>query len=114
MKLETGNLENIGWFIGSNADKDSLFFSENCEIKWAKHPKGLKKVSGVELNDDVRSVVVLISGSWLTRFPNESKEIILSKPGDYLAYTGEYHENEALEDSHVMVIRWDPSKIKAN
>ena len=37
MKVETGNLENVGWFIGSNADKDSLFFSQNCEIKWAKN-----------------------------------------------------------------------------
>lgn len=110
MIIENGNLENVGWFIGNNADKNSLLFSEKCQIKWAKHPKGLKKVSSVELSESMRTVVVLISGKWLTRFPNESKEVILSNPGDYLAFSGEYHENEALEVSHVMVIRWDSSE----
>ena len=76
MIIENGNLENVGWFIGNNADKNSLLFSEKCQIKWAKHPKGLKKVSGVELSESMRTVVVLISGKWLTRFPNESKEVI--------------------------------------
>ena len=112
MKIEKGNLENVGWFIGDKADKDSLFYSENCQIKWAKHPKGLKKVSGVELDDDVRTVVVLIYGKWLTRFPKKGEEVVLSNPGDYLAFTGEHHENEALEESQVMVIRWDPKIIK--
>lgn len=108
MKIEQGNLENVGWFIGNGVNKNSLFFSNNCQIKWAKHPKGLKKVSGIELNNNIRTVVVLISGKWLTKFPNESKEVVLCNPGDYLAFTGEYHENEAIEASHVIVIRWDP------
>ena len=111
MTTEKGNIGKGGWFIGDIENKDSLLSSQNCQIKWAIHPKGLKKVSGVELEFDVRSVVVLISGKWLTKFPERGEEVILDSPGDYLAYTGEYHENEALEESHVMVIRWDPKLI---
>ena len=112
MSTETGNIGKNCWFIGDIENKESLLFSENCQIKRAIHPKGLKKVSGVELDTEVRSVVVLVKGKWLTRFPERCEEVVLSNPGDYLAYTGEYHENEALEESHVMVIRWDPKLIK--
>ncbi|KKR21909.1 MAG: hypothetical protein UT48_C0002G0042, partial [Parcubacteria group bacterium GW2011_GWE2_39_37] len=31
---------------------------------------------------------------------------ILLEPGDYLVYSDSYHENEALEDSHLVVVRW--------
>ncbi len=112
MTTEKGNLNINGWFIGDIENKDSLLSSQNCQVKWAIHPKGLKKVSGVQLDDKIRSVVVLVSGKWLTRFPERGEEIVLEKPGDYIAYTGEYHENEALEESHVMVIRWDPRSVK--
>jgi len=114
MDIETGNLdllnkkdpEKKGWLIGSFIEENSLRHSDKCEVKWAKHLKGLKKVAGENLKDNCKTVVILISGKWLTRFPESGKEIILLEPGDYLVYSDSYHENEALEDSHLVVVRW--------
>jgi len=114
MKIEIGNLQQLskknperrGWFIGDFIPQESLLHSEKCEIKWAYHLKGLKKNSGKELNENVRTAIVLIKGKWLTKFLKNENEIVLSTPGDYLIYTGAQHENEALENSHVIIIRW--------
>lgn len=114
MEIESGNLDQLaisqpekkGWFVGSFIEQESLRNSDKCEVKWAKHQKGLKKIAGQNLKDNCRSVVILISGRWLTRFTDNNQEIILSKPGDYLVYQDGCHENEALEDSCVIVIRW--------
>ncbi len=114
MKIETGNLdvlrendpERKGWVAGDFIDHQSLRYSNNCSIKWAYHPKGLRKTSGSGLNANTRTMVILISGVWLTRLLEDGREIILSNPGDYLIYENAKHENEAIEDSRVMVIRW--------
>ncbi|OIO51569.1 MAG: hypothetical protein AUJ19_04220 [Parcubacteria group bacterium CG1_02_58_44] len=66
----------------------------------------MKKETGHELNESDRTLVMLISGRWRQNFPNSSTEMILSSPGDYALHSGQMHESEALEDSHVMVVRW--------
>ncbi|MEN9557749.1 MAG: hypothetical protein RL141_118 [Candidatus Parcubacteria bacterium] len=114
MRIETGNLEILngknperkGWIIGTFIPEDSLMHSSACEVKWATHPKGLQKKAGTNLDSRVRTMIILISGKWLTRFLGDGKEVILSKPGDYLIYEGASHENEALEDSQMMIVRW--------
>jgi hypothetical protein len=114
MRVETGNVDELnnknperrGWFIGDFIEKDSLFNSSACEIKWTKHKKGLKKTSGNDLDENTITVGVLVSGKWKSIYPAEKREIILSKLGDFVAYEGMYHENEALEDTQLIVIRW--------
>ena len=114
MRIETGNLDELNeanpamrsWIVGSFVPDTSLLHSESCEVKWAKHPKGLKKTTGMDLSSDIRTVMILISGSWRTWIPEENREVILSVPGQYLAYDTGAHECEALEDSHLVIIRW--------
>ncbi len=115
MKTETGNIDALneknpeqkGWFIGNFIEEESLRHSENCEVKWAVHKQGIKKTSsGGDAVTKTRTVVILLSGKWLTHFLDDGQEVVLSQPGDYLMYEDRLHENEAIEESHVMVIRW--------
>lgn len=119
MRLETGNLDVLnkeneqrkGWFVGSFIPKDSLLNSDACEVKWSKFPKGIKRTSEQLLAENIRTVTVLISGKWKCFFTADNKEVILSQPGDFVAYdSGAHHSNEALEDSHLMVVRWKDNK----
>ncbi|HWQ59817.1 MAG TPA: hypothetical protein VN420_01565 [Candidatus Fimivivens sp.] len=51
-------------------------------------------------------MIILLSGSWLTRLVNDGTETIVSNQGEYLIYEGsEPHENEALEESRLIVVR---------
>ena len=115
MKTETGNInalnemksERKGWFIGNFIEEESPRYSENCEIKWAIHKQGTKKTSsGGDTSAKTRTVVILLSGKWLTRFLDDGQEVVLAQSGDYLLYEDRLHENEALEESHVIVVRW--------
>ena len=116
MSIEHGNLNSVeehnpkrgGWFIGNFIPEPSLLHSKQCEVKWAHHPKGLKKSSGLNLDTDSRTVVVILSGQWKLLFTNENKEVLLSQPGDFVVFDGVEHTSEALEDCHVMVVRWYP------
>jgi hypothetical protein len=113
MNIEVGNLdvltkqnpERRGWFLGSFIP-EGLLHSNACEVKWARRPKGSKRTTGMKIDKNIRTVVILISGKWKTIFPEDREEIILSNSGDYLIYEGTYHENEALEDSHILVLRY--------
>ncbi len=116
MSIEQGNLNNIeelnpergGWFVGKFIPESSLLHSEKCEVKWAHYNKGLKKDSGLNLDANSRTVVVLLSGVWKLLFTKENKEVVLSQPGDFIVFDGIEHTSEALEDCHVMVVRWYP------
>lgn len=105
MSIEVGNLdeqnaahpEKRGWFLQT----------PNCEAKWVRHPKGLKKQAGSDNEASTHTTVVLISGRWVFRFARDQREVVISEPGDYLRYdASEPHENEALEDTHLLVLRW--------
>jgi hypothetical protein len=115
MRLETGNLDSAktehpernGWFIGDLVPETSLLHTGKCSVKWVTHSEGLKKRSGGDLESETRTTVVLLSGRWLTRFMEDGSEVILENPGDYLTYGGAaVHENEALSESRLIVIRW--------
>ncbi|MEI6650532.1 MAG: hypothetical protein WCL23_03810 [Candidatus Moraniibacteriota bacterium] len=115
MRVETGNLntENSeyparkGWVVGDLVPEMSLMHSDDVSLKWVTHAKGTKKSSGADLDTETRTITLLLSGSWLTRFSGDGKAIILSTPGDYLTYEGAaLHENEALEESRLIVFRW--------
>lgn len=114
MSIQTGNLEKLnkenpnrgGWFIGKFVPESSLLSSDVCEAKWARYKKGFKKDSGLVLDVDSRTVVILIYGKWRLTFIKESKEVVLSEPGDFVAFGAEPHNSDALEDSHVITVRW--------
>lgn len=116
MDIEIGNLNQLekdhpeqgGWCVGSFIDSSSLRHSDVCEVKWAHHPKGLKKPSGLNLHKPSRTIVSLVSGKIKLVFLDEGKEIILSEPGEYVVFDGMRHETECLEDTEVMVVRWYP------
>lgn len=117
MSIENGNFdllrdkspENRGWVVGNYVESGTLRNSNTVEVKWPKHKKGLKKSSGSDLDYNVKTLVILVSGRWRQIFPSESKEVILSKLGDYVIYSGQEHEAEALDETRLCVIRWKES-----
>ena len=60
-----------------------------------------------------QTFVILISGSYLIKYPELNQEVTLSKLGDFAYYDASQtsHQAEALEDSLLLVIRY-PSKRK--
>jgi hypothetical protein len=111
--IELGNLDKLnqehperkGWFIGGFMPEDSILHGITPEAKWSRYPKGFTKSTGSNLGIKSKSVVVLISGKWALRFA-EGKEVVLSKPGDYIAFDDTEHDSEAIEDAHIFVVRW--------
>lgn len=117
-KIITGNLdtqvashpETKGWFLGCFMEKNPDFLSDDVEVKWGRHPKGeIKK--GYDAKVPTKTLVILISGSCVVRFPKLKEESLLSKLGDYVFFDASTtdHENEAKEDSLFLVVRY-PSK----
>ena len=54
-----------------------------------------------------KTISILIKGKFLLIFPEENKEIVLEKQGDFVFWDSKvYHGSEALEDSTVLTIRW--------
>lgn len=99
-----------GWVIGHFLSDNDFFKSDDFEVKWAVHTKGEIK-DGVIAASVAKTIVILINGRFKLSFPNENKEVILSKQGDFVSYDAHevLHSGEAMEDSTVLVIRW-PSK----
>lgn len=97
--------EKKGWFIGHFLNPNSVFHNNNFEVKWNTHPKGKKKT--VSSNKIAKSIAILISGKFILKFPEENKEVILSKSGDYVFWnTKTPHTTEAIEESTILTIRW--------
>jgi len=116
--IKSGNLNNQikiapeknGWVVGHFIKEDEFFHNDNFEIKWVVHHKGDIK-HGEVAKSSARTLVVLIYGKFVVRFPDLGKEIALTTQGDYLAYDAAeiYHSAEAFADTLLIVIRW-PSK----
>lgn len=104
--LSAGNPDRKGWLIGSYIEGSTPRKSNIVEVKWARHKKGLHKASGADLKSDVYTLVVLVSGRWKQIFPEESTDITLSETGDYVIYSGQKHEAEALGDTCLCIVRW--------
>jgi hypothetical protein len=111
-KIISGNLNNQedkekrGWFIGNFITDNKYFYNKEFEVRWFSHKKGEKKEE-ISANKSAKTLSILINGKFLIRFPQDKKEIILSKSGDYAFWdSGVYHNSEALKDSTVLTIRW--------
>lgn len=95
-----------GWFMGHFISEKSFFHNKDFEIRCANHKKGDKKENTVA-NIKSKSISILINGKCVIRFPQQNKEIILSKQGDFVFWNSKvYHNSEVLEDSTILTIRW--------
>lgn len=112
MRIEKGNVSDVskqheGWFVGNFISEGSFLKTQALEVKWVQRNKGeIKK--GVISTKSTKTLVLMLSGNFLLRFPDIEEEVILSNEGDFVCFdTAEgLHESEALEDSKVIVIRW--------
>ena len=110
----TGNLEQEklknpqrkGWFIGHFMEPNSVFQSNDFEVRWGIHKKGEKKdIPGANMT--AKTISILIKGKFAIRFPKQKKEVVLSKVGDFAFWDAKvYHTSEALTDSVILTIRW--------
>ena len=109
--IELGNVHNkqngaLGWIFGHFIDPQSPFHTEAFEMKWKMQPKGKSK-GEAKANKIAKSVSILRSGRFKIDFPDLGKSVVLEKEGDYAYFApGVRHTWEALEDSHMMTIRW--------
>ncbi len=119
MKIETGNANKSekynGWIAGYFLEEKTSRKNESVEVKWINRKKGeIKK--GLQTNYEATTIVILISGKLITRFPTDNREVILSKEGEYLTYNSKEgpHESETIEDTKAIVIKWPskPNKLK--
>ncbi len=98
-----------GWFIGQFFPAESGMCSQSTlEVKWGQHPKGDRRPSFAASRFG-GTISLLISGRFLLKLivDGETREILLSTPGDYTAFgAGIPHSWEALEESLVISIRF--------
>lgn len=110
-KIINGNFENTakehkGWIFGHFINPSSPFHNEDFEIKWGRHPKGQRKeIIGV--NDKSKTLCIIIEGQFLLTFPDQKKEILLSKQGDYAYWeSGIPHSWFCPVDCLTLTVRW--------
>jgi cupin superfamily acireductone dioxygenase involved in methionine salvage len=110
--ISTGNAAQDGirgWFIGQFIPPSGgLAHQDELEIKWQQHRKGERRERFAH-SPKATTISILVNGSLLTRFrlPDETREVILNRPGDYIAYgPGLDHSWEALEESLVITVRF--------
>jgi len=102
--------ERKGWFVGNFIPALEGLHSDDIEIKWGEHKRGMLKTA--EKTTSRKTISLLIRGKIKINFTDEAKSVVLEKEGDYVFYAPENHHTvEVLEDSLVIVIRW-PSKEK--
>ncbi len=101
-----------GWFVGQFvAPALGLIRQETLEIKWGQHPKGDKRKEFAQY-EHATTISVLIYGSFAVQLrlpdqPEETREVLLSTPGDYLAFGPKVdHSWEAHEESLVITVRF--------
>lgn len=108
-----GQIEDItkdyrGWVMGDFVKEDSPFNTKDFEIKWVVRKKGDFKKSKKEHPVLVRTLCILVKGKIKYELFESKKEIVLENTGQYLFYEPfEYHNATALEDSIMLVIRWN-------
>ena len=116
-KIMRGNIRELvqenpsrkGWFIGHFIKPDHPFHTKGFEVKWRELRKGWKKEG--KLENDTKTLVILIEGRFRIRFKETGKSIVLSKKGDFVYYKTTPHLGEALEKTLIIVIRWPSLKL---
>jgi hypothetical protein len=94
------------WVMGHFVEEDSPFHTKDLEIKWGLHHAGESKGS-IGTNTKSKTLTILIRGKVSLKFPEQNREIILEKEGDYVYYDkGVSHNWSVLEESLTIAIRW--------
>jgi len=107
----TGNCEgeknkHRGWITGHFIDKSSPLHTQDLEIKWGEHKKGEAKENPAA-NNQSKTLAILIYGQFQFDFPNDKKQIVLNKKGDYVFFNAKInHSWQCLKNSLVLTIRW--------
>jgi hypothetical protein len=101
-----------GWFVGDFLPPEcSLRRNSAVEVKWGVHAQGDEKQS-TRTNLNSTTLTLLVSGSFVVRFPRLGAEVVLQRPGDYVLFApGVEHYWAARTDSIVVTVRW-PSVIQ--
>jgi len=97
-----GNL----WVLGHFMEPGSPFQTNDLEIKWGLHRPGESKDSpGINLQ--AKTLAMLIRGKISIKFPDQNRELVLEKEGDYLYFDrGVSHNWSVLEETLIITIRW--------
>ena len=97
-----GNL----WVLGHFMEPGSPFQTNDLEIKWGLHHPGESKDSpGINLQ--AKTLAMLIRGKISIKFPDQNRELVLEKEGDYLYFDrGVSHNWSVLEETLIITIRW--------
>ncbi len=109
IEIFTGNTKEAGadhrgWFVG-NFMKPIPLRTESVEIKWSEHKEYNKKETPGE--SGASTLVVLMRGKEIIKFPATGQEVVLEKEGDFLLFRPNMpHNSEFFPNTLVMVIRW--------
>lgn len=100
--------KNRGWVVGHFADVSTPFHNENFEVKWVKDKRGRIKENLTSAENTQTTLVILVYGKMLLEIINEGKKEVIDQEGDYILYKPTVpHRTTFLEDSHIIVIRWE-------
>ncbi|MDZ8050256.1 MAG: cupin domain-containing protein [Aulosira sp. ZfuVER01] len=97
-----------GWFLGHFITPvEDPRSTELLEVKWGVHKAGESRTQWA-INNQAATISILINGQFRLQF--EDREIVLSRPGDYVLWcAGVPHTWVAESDCTILTIRW-PSK----
>lgn len=102
-----------GWFVGQFIPPSlGLAHQQALEIKWDQHAKGERRRAWAK-SLNATTISILVNGAFMTRLKaaDETQEILLSVPGDYVAFgPGVDHAWEALDNSLVITVRFPSLK----
>ena len=98
----------LGHFMSEGQEQHPELTTDKFEVRFSKHTKGDRREG--DLAPDGFTVTILLHGRFIQRFPDENREVIQEKEGDFVYYGPRVKHNwEALEDS-VMITFRSPSK----
>ncbi len=107
-QIEDTTQDYSGWIMGNFVKDGSPFKTDGFEIKWVVRSKGVSKESKKEHPVPVRTLCILVKGRMKYELYESKKEFLLEKTGQYLFYEPfEYHNATAIEDSVMLVVRWN-------
>ncbi|WP_232533748.1 signal peptidase I [Plantactinospora sp. KBS50] len=93
-----------GWLLGHFKPAGDLRHSDEVEIKWGMHPPGDRRAAWVR-GEARRALLILVSGRFRMEFPG--RQVVLSKPGQYVVWgRGVDHSWYAEQESVVLTVRW--------
>ncbi|MEK7606433.1 MAG: signal peptidase I [Patescibacteria group bacterium] len=94
-----------GWVVGRFIEMENPLHSTDVEIKYHVAKKG--EHNEVVASSKAQSLTILIRGEFKISFPEQSKEFILKKEGDFIFWNpGIGHDWEVREDSLLITVRW--------